>query len=386
MLLKTLFGLLLLLPSICEGFDFEYQKSSDNGVCGMATCTDMVGESAEDTRKIISLTVYKKSSGSKKWNRLAKLSKKSPTHNEATDDMDIEGKFSKTEALLELKLRKPKDCKSVRLACEVELKDSSGRISTLKAVVAAKKAPKEDSQSAGLSGKQAGKIITKIDDVITALKEKIADLETRLEDSSERDDRLEDKLETLNEEISGLDRNVSRDITSSGDQMGNKMDMVNDRLMEKLTEVIARIPSPDADSNCLNEVCASISSQLSVVGNSVESLNGNVNSLGDEVRGVKGSVPSSTELNNKLDKMASTVDGDGRPRLLRRFFMSHQYGGCANDKGWFVAADAVPGGCLWEKKEKAPAFFYSKGDHLAWWKHLDQFARADAMGIFVMYK
>ncbi|GFS16502.1 hypothetical protein ElyMa_006798400 [Elysia marginata] len=503
----------------------------------------MVGKTSADTRTIRSVTVFKKGFGdSKKWVALATVTPKSPTVREASDSINIDGQFSDTQAHVEIQLLKSDDCKSLKVACEARLKDSKGRVSSMKAVIGKKKFPKsipeseEDKPEDAVD--QAEEITNKIENIMTALGEKIASLETRLDDATERDDRLDDKLETLGDTINSLDRNVNREITSSGDQVEEKLDSMNDRLAEKLTEVISKIPS-NTENDCSNEVCASVSSQVSVVGNSVESLNGNVNSVGDEVRGVRASMATSTDLNNKLDKISSTVDGlstttnnlvtsvdarsgpcantsppalseyfdvlgtgkkewrllfrgtahnnvqvypaylhgtgipvpakegckqfnpslpctnhyrntaafyswanvdkvllvlyvngqrvkhimfngegstnlnwftgnrviesswrdlktlrhnifsvegDGRPRLLRRFYANHQYGGCDNDKGWFVAADAVPGGCLWEKKEKAPAFFYSKGDHLAWWKHSDQVAEADVMGIFIMYK
>ncbi|GFS11040.1 hypothetical protein ElyMa_004825600 [Elysia marginata] len=548
MLLKTLFGLFLLLPSICQGYDFNFQKSSDDDQCGVVTCTEIVAKTPTDTRKIRSLTVYKKGSGdSKKWVALATVTPESSTVQESSDSLNIDGQLSDTQAHIAVQLLKSDDCKSLKLACESRLKDKKGSISSMKAVIGQRKFPKnipelEEDESEGDepedAGDQAEEIINKVENVMTVLGDKIANLETRLDEATERDDRLDDKLETLSDAAYSLDRNVNREITSSGDQVEEKLDSMSDRLAEKLTEVIAKIPT-NTENDCSNEVCTSVSSQLSKVGNSVESLNGNVNSLGDEVRGVRGSMATATELNNKLDKIASTVEGvsatsndlvasidarsttcenssppafseyfdvfgtgkpvwrllfrgtahnnvqvypaylhgtgipvpakegckqfdpslpctnhyrntaafyswrnvdkvllvlyvngkkvkhimfdgegstninwfakerviesswrdlkplsknifsiegDGRPRLLRRFFVNHQYGGCANDKGWFVAADAVPGGCLWEKKEKAPAFFYSKGDHLAWWKHLDQFARADAMGIFIKYQ
>ncbi|GFS16498.1 hypothetical protein ElyMa_006798200 [Elysia marginata] len=539
MFLNALFTLLLMLLSICEGFDFNFEET---GMCGVMTCTEVVAKRPADTRKIKTLTVYKKDSssevGSKKWEQLAKVTSKSHTVQEISDSHNIVGHFSDTDARIRVRLLKSGGCKSQKLACEARLVDNTGRISAMKAVVGTKKFPKEIAESAENEGDQASEIINAIESIMAALVEKIENIETRLGDSNERDDRIEDKLETLDGKVDCLDRNVSRGITPPGDRLEEKLDSMTVRLAEKLTEVIARIPPPVNESKCLNEVCTSMSSKLSVVGNSVESLNENLDSLGDEVRGVKSSMPTATELNNKLDKMTSTaeaisttsndllasvdalnntcvhnspasteyfdvlgtgkkewrlvfrgtahnnvqvypaylhgtgipvpakegckqfnpslpctnhyrntaafyswanvdkvllvlyvngrkvkhimfngvgstninwfagerviesswrdlktlrhnifsVEGDGRPRLLRRFYANHQYGGCNNDKGWFVAADAVPGGCLWEKKEKAPTFLYSKGDHLAWWKHSDQVAEADAMGIFIKYQ
>lgn len=92
-----------------------------------------------------------------------------------------------------------------------------------------------------------------------------------------------------------------------------------------------------------------------------------------------------TDLSTLKHNIFSIV-GDARPHLLRRFYVNHVHGGCPGDLGWFVAADAFPGGCPWEKKVAYPAFLYAKGNTVSTWEARHTVASADTIGIFIKYQ
>lgn len=79
----------------------------------------------------------------------------------------------------------------------------------------------------------------------------------------------------------------------------------------------------------------------------------------------------------------------GHHDLNRHFFMEHQYGGCPNDMGWFVAIDMVNPPCTWENnpcKHQWPCFLYTLNNKIANWNKPQDVGIADSFGIFVKYK
>ncbi|GFO26626.1 hypothetical protein PoB_005313100 [Plakobranchus ocellatus] len=97
-------------------------------------------------------------------------------------------------------------------------------------------------------------------------------------------------------------------------------------------------------------------------------------------------ISSSWDDLTSLSHNIFSIIGDTRTKLLRRFQVNQLYGGCAKDKGWFLAGDALPGGCDFEKKLAAPMFLYSKGRTVALLSSPQQVARADSVGIFIKYE
>ncbi|GFR79742.1 craniofacial development protein 2-like [Elysia marginata] len=538
--------------SLEEGFDFFCRESTSNGPANATTgngcvmvCTEVLQEQPDDTRKIKSLAIYKRrSSGSSdfnQWEQLAILTSQAPIDSRVSDAKHIDGKLSGSNARINAKLLKSNDCASLKLACIARLVDNEGRTSTIKAVVEGKNFQDESSRlEPGENGHTQAdyqpEITDEIENFMTILGERLKCMESRLEDSNKRDDRLEDKLEILNEKINNLDKTVTLEIDASGDRLEGQLDRMKERLEDKIYEINTRRPQYRIESEGLNEICTNISSQLSLVEKSVGSLDKNINSIGNQVREVKDSLPTSTLLSNKLDQMFAevaatnnnltesldvlssscsnrlpeqvqeffdvfgtgrkewrlafrgtaynnvdiypaylfgtgipadveagckqfnrsvpcanhyrntdafdnwanvdkvllalyvkgrmvkqitfngqdstaitwfeewrvihsswsdlktlthnifSIEGRSESDLLRRFYVSHQHGGCPKDKGWFVAAGAVPGRCPWEKKLAHPAFIYSKRNTVALWQSKNSAARADAMGIFIKYQ
>ncbi|XP_025099049.1 uncharacterized protein LOC112566859 isoform X1 [Pomacea canaliculata] len=78
-----------------------------------------------------------------------------------------------------------------------------------------------------------------------------------------------------------------------------------------------------------------------------------------------------------------SIQGDVHSNLRRRFFISHAYGDCPKDFGWFVVNDQMTAGCTWEKKNYFPSFMYSPSGHLI----LDNdLAEGDVMAVFVKFR
>ncbi|GFR59241.1 hypothetical protein ElyMa_001789300 [Elysia marginata] len=325
----------------------------------------MIEENAADTRKIKKLTIFKKvkgSDGSKKWEKLAKVNSKSPSVQETSATERVNGQLSNTQASIEVRLLTSDDCSSLKLACEVRLVDDTGRISTMKAVIGKKKLPSnlpeddEEEEDACAENSPAGYF-----DVLG---------------TGKKDWRLvfrgtaHNNVQVYPAYLHGT--GIPADVEEGCMQFNPSLPCTN------------HYRNADALDNWAN--VDKVLLVLYVNGQKVKHImfNGVGSTNINWFAGGKLIESSWSDLKTTRHNIFS-IQGDGRARLLRRFYINHRYGGCNNDKGWFVAADAVPGACHWEKKEAAPAFLYAKGDTLAWWKFSDQVANADVMGIFVKY-
>lgn len=545
MLLQTL--LIFLILGVCKGFDFTFDKSTSvtlDDACGLLKCTETITDDDNDTRKIKSLTIYRHKavdvSGLSQWEQLASLTPQSPTDKRVSDAKHIDGTFAEKLAHIQVKLHKNNDCKSPQFACISRLVNDLGQTSVIKSVIGGNG---ESGDIFTIEPAYVGPYSTsnKIETLLTAMVDKLNCFENRFGDASKRDERFEDKLEALNEKMYRLERTISRDVDASGDRIEDKMELMKDRLEDKLSELKERKSLYTVETTGLTKVCANLSHQLSLIGNAVDLLDKNMNSLSDRVRNVQDTVPSLDVLNAKLDTMVSTfsdvaavtnnfttevgalshscvekspesvpeffdvlssgkrewrlafrgtahinvdiytaylygtgipskvevgckqynrsmpcsnhyrnndafenwtnvdevllalyvkgqvvkhitfngrgssyidwfegnrvigsswtdlktsghnffsIKGDDRPHLLRQFFVNNAYpsGGCPTDRGWFVAASALPGECAWEKKLAHPVFIYSKTDTAVSWGDPHNVGRADAMGVFVKYQ
>ncbi|XP_078572638.1 uncharacterized protein LOC144859658 isoform X1 [Branchiostoma floridae x Branchiostoma japonicum] len=76
----------------------------------------------------------------------------------------------------------------------------------------------------------------------------------------------------------------------------------------------------------------------------------------------------------------------GLPEAQRRFYINRNHGGCGNDAGWLVVADAgMAGICNWEKAEAAvhPHVLYSKLNTAVRWDDTANVGKADRMRIYL---
>ncbi|GFS06452.1 hypothetical protein ElyMa_004706900 [Elysia marginata] len=81
-----------------------------------------------------------------------------------------------------------------------------------------------------------------------------------------------------------------------------------------------------------------------------------------------------------------SIEGETSPTYLRRFFMNFDYNnGCDGFRGWFYAADALPGGCASDKTLAHPKFLFASGKTFAVWTS-PQAELADAIGVFLKYE
>ncbi|GFO26605.1 hypothetical protein PoB_005311000 [Plakobranchus ocellatus] len=94
-------------------------------------------------------------------------------------------------------------------------------------------------------------------------------------------------------------------------------------------------------------------------------------------------IASSWDDLTRLRHNIFSIKGDKRTWVLRRFQINHLYHDCNTDKGWFLAGDAFPGACSYDKNLGPPIFVYSKGKTVALLSSPHQVARADSVGIFI---
>ena len=508
-------------------------------------------ETVLDSRKILALTVYRHSltdgSDNEQRVQLASVTQQSPKENRVRDAKHIDGELSDTKAHVSVRLLKSSDCVSVEFSCVAMLVDNNGRKTMMKSAIGIGGDPNENPEplpkldvvrnmfhaAYDMSG-----TVKKVENFMAVLMEKLQCIETRLGDSITRDNKLEDKLENLQEKIYTQEIAVSQRIELSSNRMEDKMDRMKDKLEDRLSEVSAEKHVGKIESECSIDVCRNISSQLALVEVSVESMDKNLNALGDQVRDIRTSLPKATIFDKELGQIATGVDnistvtdnlitsvdalkgscahkvpaaveeffdalgtgvkewrlafrgkaynnvevypaylygtgipaeveagckqfnhslpcanhyrnrdalenwakvkevlvalyvkgqmvkriifngkgstfvnwfegkrvlesswgdlktlthnlfsieGDVRSQLLRRFIVNHLYKGCPEDKGWFMANDAIPGACPWEKKLARPEFLYAKGNTVTLWQS-SNVARADVIGIFIKYQ
>ncbi|CAH1238943.1 HMCN1 [Branchiostoma lanceolatum] len=77
---------------------------------------------------------------------------------------------------------------------------------------------------------------------------------------------------------------------------------------------------------------------------------------------------------------------EGLNDAQRRFYISRNHGGCGNDRGWLVVADAGPSGiCNWERASTAehPHVLYSKLSTSVRWDDTANVGKADRLVIYI---
>ena len=281
-------------------------------------CSELVCDDPTDTRKITSLTVYRRKSAggsdSQLWEELARVTSQSPLASKVADAKRINGSLSDSKAELTVVLLKSIECLYHEFSCVALLVDNKGQKSEMKSVIRGNSSLMENSKlepEAGDDGSwndQPG-TVRKVETFMAILLEKLKYIETRLDDSRNRDDKLENKLESLEDKISDLERSVTRDIDVSGDRIEDKMDRIKDRLEDKLSRFSAGKPLHMNESECLIGVCTNISSQMNTVESSVELLDKSLNSLAGQVRDIGVSMPKGAALENKLNQIVTEVTG-----------------------------------------------------------------------------
>ncbi|GFS16307.1 hypothetical protein ElyMa_003210600 [Elysia marginata] len=294
----------------CEGFDFSFTPLSPPTVqyCGVLQCSEKLADTKQRfnsdpsgiSRNISSLNVYKRSTrpgiiDGGHWTQMAGVTSQSPHINRSTDGLAIFGNLLDTEGSLTLELFRSDDCMSAEFYCVALIVNSNSQSTLKKSFIkntggsAINDAEALPSWAAGDAISESRKVgrISNDDGLMFSMLEKLKCIENRMEEYLRDQNRLSDQVQAT--EI----------------RIGDRIDRLENRLEDKITAQVSS--STNSNKGINGDVCSEMSSKLSEVAESVDTIEKNLTYYQAETAAILTLPTAVTVLNSKIENLTTSL-------------------------------------------------------------------------------
>ena len=274
------------------GFDFTFTANTieNSPNCGVLRCSEeMQPGSSGHQRKISSLTVYKFWPGdgahSGHWGQMARVTSDCPNDSRTSDDLSIIGDLKDVKGTITLNMFKPEDCTSAEFSCEAVLLSGKGDQPTLMRGFVQSSVGSENERPEHLATwGPIGSVgyFRKDESVLFSMREKLNCVEKQVDRLGEKVDNLKDAMQL------------------SEIRVGEKLNKLDNRLEDKFSACTAGTEPSET-------TCSKISSKLSAVTESVETIERNLTNIDDTIYRVEKVASLSVATVTMLDSMLTNL-------------------------------------------------------------------------------